>query len=678
MAAFSGRGPTDDGRVKPEIVAPGTFIASLRSRQYVSDDDLELDTNSYIPGFICADCNDGTGNDAWSLSTEDAHSGSHAWGETINGEYTENAMTFLLTPQMDVRKAGVSGNTVYFDMSFWHKSNLSAGDELFISIFDGSDLGKIATDVSIDESPDGITYTYVEVELSISDPPDQIRIGFAIQTDGTSESTWQIDDIRVDGYEWSSMSAAGIAAPGDEIDEAYQLNGGTSMATPLTAGAAALAREWLAKIRNVENPSAALLKALLINGAADMSPGQYTDPQEIPFQRPNFVNGWGRVDLVSSLDPAPPRQIWVQDILKGLETGAVYTYTLNVGAIPITTTTEVSQAEIMPDEIGGGLSSLLDEPEELEHRQCTVDDLPIQTNNSSLALENITQLIVNGGFETESGWTVSNTGRTNTDSWSGDWSMASTAAQDGGFYQTMTIPVDVITATLNYYWKNDPEDAYNMGELVCYDWHRLRIYDAESNALIGFVDNICSTDTEWHQLIINFDSILEYVRGKTIHIRFEIDQDDDDPDARFYFDDIALNVSVPDTPPQHGPLQVTLTWTDPPAQSTADKVLVNDLDLEIIAPDGSTQYYGNQGLYSSENIYDCLRDGKWDTCNNVESILITDAIPGLYQVIVHGYDIPGVGSLPGSGEQPYALVASGNNILGTFNEQIFLPMVQKQ
>jgi hypothetical protein len=495
---------------------------------------------------------------------------------------------------------------------------------------------------------------------------------------GSADSTWQIDDIRFDGYQWSSMSAAGLAAPGDEIDENYQLNGGTSMATPLVAGAAALAREWLTTIRGVENPSAALLKALLINGAADMSPGQYTVPQEIPFQRPNFVNGWGRVDLVSSLDPAPPRQIWLRDISNGLETGGMASYTLDVGSIPITTTTGFSQAEIMPDQIGGSLSSLLDEPEKLEYRQSPADDLPIQTNNSSLASENISQLIKNSGFEAEGDWTASNTARTDSDALSGEWSMASYAAQDGWFYQTVTIPADVITATLNYYWKNDPEDAYNMGELVCYDWHRLRIYNAESNALIGFVDNICSTDSEWHQLVINFDTILEYVRGKTVHIRFEIDQDDETTDAVFYFDDIALNVSVPDRPPQYSHLGITLAWTDPPAQSTAGKTLVNDLDLEIIAPDGSTHYYGNQGLYSPLDTFECLWDGKWDRCNNIESILIADAIPGTYQVIVHGYDIPGVGSLPGSDMQPFALVASGINILGTFKENIFLPMVQKQ
>ncbi|GAB4119777.1 MAG: hypothetical protein Fur005_45280 [Roseiflexaceae bacterium] len=34
MAAFSSRGPTDDGRIKPDIVAPGTWILSTYSNQY--------------------------------------------------------------------------------------------------------------------------------------------------------------------------------------------------------------------------------------------------------------------------------------------------------------------------------------------------------------------------------------------------------------------------------------------------------------------------------------------------------------------------------------------------------------------------------------------------------------------------------------------------------------------
>jgi serine protease AprX len=37
IAAFSGRGPTTDGRIKPDIVAPGTYILSARSRALPDD-----------------------------------------------------------------------------------------------------------------------------------------------------------------------------------------------------------------------------------------------------------------------------------------------------------------------------------------------------------------------------------------------------------------------------------------------------------------------------------------------------------------------------------------------------------------------------------------------------------------------------------------------------------------
>jgi hypothetical protein len=36
MVAFSSRGPTNDGRIKPEVVAPGTFVLSTRSRATMS------------------------------------------------------------------------------------------------------------------------------------------------------------------------------------------------------------------------------------------------------------------------------------------------------------------------------------------------------------------------------------------------------------------------------------------------------------------------------------------------------------------------------------------------------------------------------------------------------------------------------------------------------------------
>lgn len=84
---------------------------------------------------------------------------------------------------------------------------------------------------------------------------------------------------------------------GSSSDSLFFFDSGTSMATPLVAGCVAVLRETL--VRNgVPTPSAALVKALLINGAVDLN-GQYS-PTEAGSS-PNFNSGFGRVDLAGSV-----------------------------------------------------------------------------------------------------------------------------------------------------------------------------------------------------------------------------------------------------------------------------------------------------------------------------------------------------------------------------------------
>lgn len=112
-----------------------------------------------------------------------------------------------------------------------------------------------------------------------------------------------------------------------EMNEHYVYNGGTSMATPLAAGTAALVRQWYVDRRGVPNPSSALIKATLINGAVDLAPGQYGtgERQEVP-PRPNSVEGWGRINVHRSLVNTPPRLIWFDDHTTGLQTGQQVLY----------------------------------------------------------------------------------------------------------------------------------------------------------------------------------------------------------------------------------------------------------------------------------------------------------------------------------------------------------------
>jgi hypothetical protein len=71
---------------------------------------------------------------------------------------------------------------------------------------------------------------------------------------------------------------------------------GTSMAAAEVAAALASMRLPLAGVQERE-PSAALLKAFLVNGAKDLAPGQYGEQAaEIP-PAPNAVEGWGSLDL---------------------------------------------------------------------------------------------------------------------------------------------------------------------------------------------------------------------------------------------------------------------------------------------------------------------------------------------------------------------------------------------
>jgi hypothetical protein len=111
-----------------------------------------------------------------------------------------------------------------------------------------------------------------------------------------------------------------------ETNADYVYSGGTSMATPLTAGAGVLARQWLT-LQGFGNPSAAAVKATLLNTTHDMAPGQYGPgaAQEIPFTQPNSVAGWGRADL-SFITATPPYTLWLDDHTSGLSTGQNLTY----------------------------------------------------------------------------------------------------------------------------------------------------------------------------------------------------------------------------------------------------------------------------------------------------------------------------------------------------------------
>ena len=82
----------------------------------------------------------------------------------------------------------------------------------------------------------------------------------------------------------------------------YCYMGGTSMSTPLTAGATALLLEHLIDNRGHQDPSSALVKAIFATSAHDMM-GQYSDVTNGAGETaPNNHEGWGLVDLRNALN----------------------------------------------------------------------------------------------------------------------------------------------------------------------------------------------------------------------------------------------------------------------------------------------------------------------------------------------------------------------------------------
>ena len=104
----------------------------------------------------------------------------------------------------------------------------------------------------------------------------------------------------------------------------YFYMGGTSMATPLTAGAVGLIREYLRTHIAIKKPSAALLKATLIAGVRRLA-GYGASAAVVDNHQ-----GYGRVNLDAILAPPMGTERAFMEITPGLHTGEVYTSNIDI------------------------------------------------------------------------------------------------------------------------------------------------------------------------------------------------------------------------------------------------------------------------------------------------------------------------------------------------------------
>jgi Subtilisin-like serine proteases len=106
----------------------------------------------------------------------------------------------------------------------------------------------------------------------------------------------------------------------------YTSKSGTSMSTPLVSGSAAVVIQYLRE-QEIPDPSSALVKAVLLNGTRSMGTGQFKGYIEIPNKTPNWVNGFGHLDLGQSIAPTNTHLITIEGAISN--TSDLVTYCFN-------------------------------------------------------------------------------------------------------------------------------------------------------------------------------------------------------------------------------------------------------------------------------------------------------------------------------------------------------------
>jgi uncharacterized membrane protein len=100
------------------------------------------------------------------------------------------------------------------------------------------------------------------------------------------------------------------------------------------------------------------------------------------------------------------------------------------------------------------------------------------------------------------------------------------------------------------------------------------------------------------------------------------------------------------------PLKVVVAWSDYPGSSSSSIQLRNDLDLEVISPNGEVTYLGNDFSNGKSTT-----GGSKDNRNNVEVVLVDSAANGIWTVKVKDTSHGGSRTF-----QPYSIAVRGVNV----------------
>jgi hypothetical protein len=156
-----------------------------------------------------------------------------------------------------------------------------------------------------------------------------------------------------------------LVAPGSLIYSTLKSGGvgalsGTSMATPIVSGAAAVLRQYLREVHQMPNPTVAQMRAGLVLASETLAPGQFGigELQEIPFESPNNVEGLGALRLGKMLQGA--QTLGFHDRISLETTDAETTFTI-ADVVPDTTLSVVLSWIDAPASVGATSNVLVND-----------------------------------------------------------------------------------------------------------------------------------------------------------------------------------------------------------------------------------------------------------------------------------------------------------------------------
>ena len=240
--------------------------------------------------------------------------GSNSWGDDTQGRYDVSAYEFdQLVRDADLLRAGDQPYILEFSAG-----NAGPGVQTVGSPAVGKNViatGACNSDRTDLPMPDVITFydtgPETMADFSSRGPCEDGRIKPDVVAPGTWIASLRSVYANDDNAWWP-------------ISDNYLYQGGTSQAGPHVAGAAALFVQYWRSTHTNATPSPALVKAALINSAANMDDSVETEPA------PNNDEGWGRVDLPTLLGPGRDYDYVDQSV--PLTTGQVFERRVLVGS----------------------------------------------------------------------------------------------------------------------------------------------------------------------------------------------------------------------------------------------------------------------------------------------------------------------------------------------------------